>query len=118
MKINWYGHAAFMVTTDKGTRIIIDPYEPGAFNGALSYGSIQDEADIVITSHEHADHNYIKDIKGKYDHISQAGAYEIKDVKIETIPVFHDTSEGKERGRNFCHQDGRISPGSPGRSGP
>ena len=101
MKITWYGHAAFNITTEKGTKIIIDPYEPGSFNGALSYGKIKDEADIVITSHDHADHNYLKTIPGKYLHVSKAGEYKIKDVAIKTIPTFHDPAEGKERGRNL-----------------
>jgi L-ascorbate metabolism protein UlaG (beta-lactamase superfamily) len=101
MKIKWYGHAAFRFTTAKGTRIIIDPYESGSFNGALSYGKISDEADIVITSHDHADHNYVKDIPGKYILIDKEGSREIKDVKIINIPVFHDNKAGKERGRNL-----------------
>jgi len=101
MKIKWYGHAAFQITTGKGTRIIIDPYEHGSFNGALSYGRIQDESDIVMTSHDHADHNYVKDIPGKYNHVSKAGDYEINDVKITAIPTFHDNSGGKEKGGNL-----------------
>lgn len=101
MKIKWYGHAAFQITTEKGTRIIIDPYESGSFSGALSYGKIEDKADIVITSHDHADHNYIKDIPGKYNHVNKAGAYEIKDVKIKAIPSFHDSIGGKKGGNNL-----------------
>jgi L-ascorbate metabolism protein UlaG (beta-lactamase superfamily) len=101
MKIKWYGHAAFQLISDKGIKIILDPYEPGAFNGALSYGKIKDEADIVLTSHDHADHNYIKDIQGKYEHISKAGDYEIQSVNIRAIPTFHDNSAGKERGPNL-----------------
>jgi L-ascorbate metabolism protein UlaG (beta-lactamase superfamily) len=101
MKIKWYGHAAFQLISDKGIKIIFDPYEPGAYNGALSYGKITDEADIVLTSHDHADHNYIKDIRGKYKHISKAGDYEIQSVKIKAIPTFHDNSIGKERGSNL-----------------
>jgi L-ascorbate metabolism protein UlaG (beta-lactamase superfamily) len=101
MNIEWYGHAAFKITTENGTRIIIDPYESGFSGGALSYRTIEDEADIVITSHNHGDHNYTKSIRGKYDHIKKQGSYEIKGVKIETIPTFHDTSSGKERGDNL-----------------
>jgi L-ascorbate metabolism protein UlaG (beta-lactamase superfamily) len=101
MKIKWYGHAAFQITTEKGIRIIIDPYEPGSFSGALSYGKIEDEADIVLTSHDHADHNYTKDIRGKYNHISKAGDHEIKDIKIKAIPCFHDSLGGKKGGSNL-----------------
>ena len=98
MKITYYGHSAFNITTDKGTRIIIDPYESGAFNGALSYGKINDEADIVITSHSHADHSYTKDIKGKFSLISKQDALEMKDVKIKTINTFIMTIPGEKNG--------------------
>ena len=101
MKIKWYGHSAFQITTEKGMRIIIDPYESGSFSGALSYGKIEDEAEIVMTSHDHADHNYTKDIKGKYKHVSRAGEHEIKDIKIKAIPSFHDSVEGKKGGSNL-----------------
>jgi L-ascorbate metabolism protein UlaG (beta-lactamase superfamily) len=101
MKIKWYGHSAFQITTDSGTRIIIDPYESGAFGGSIAYGSITDEADIVLTSHDHGDHNYIKGIRGKFVHIKQAGEYEEKGVKIKAIPTFHDKSKGEERGTNL-----------------
>ena len=98
MKITYYGHSAFNITTDKGTRIIIDPYESGAFNGALSYGKINDEADIVITSHSHADHSYTKDIQGKFSLISRQDALEMNGVKIKTINSYHDNSGGKNGG--------------------
>ncbi len=101
MKIKWYGHAAFRITTDQGVSIIIDPYESGAFGGALAYGRIAENADIVLTTHDHEDHNYIKDIKGKFVHISKAGSYEAKGVKIKGVPSFHDSSQGRERGNNI-----------------
>lgn len=101
MKIKWYGHAAFRITTAKGTKVIIDPYEDGSFNGALAYGKIKDEADIVITSHDHQDHNYTKDLPGKYTLLSKEGSYEGRDVKVKTIPTYHDTTAGKERGHNL-----------------
>jgi L-ascorbate metabolism protein UlaG (beta-lactamase superfamily) len=67
----------------------------------LSYGKIEDEADIVLTSHDHADHNYTKDIRGKYNHISKGGDHEIKDIKIKAIPCFHDSLGGKKGGSNL-----------------
>jgi len=100
MDIKWYGHAAFKITTEDGTTIIVDPYQPG-FSDALSYGLIEDEADIVITSHEHGDHNYVKGIRGKYELVKKQGTYNLKGVKLESIPTFHDTSSGKERGNNL-----------------
>lgn len=110
MKIKWYGHASFKVTTDAGLRIIIDPYQSGAFEGALSYGKITDEADIVLTSHDHDDHNYTKDITGSYKIINREGVYKEQGVTIEAIPCFHDPSKGQERGKNliFVMEDGGL----------
>ncbi|OPY65352.1 MAG: metal-dependent hydrolase [Syntrophorhabdus sp. PtaU1.Bin050] len=101
MKIKLYGHAAFKITTNSGVRIIIDPYESGSFDGALAYGKITDEADVVLTTHDHADHNYIKDIRGKFVHINNAGNHEVKGVKMKGVPSFHDPSKGKKLGNNL-----------------
>jgi L-ascorbate metabolism protein UlaG (beta-lactamase superfamily) len=101
MKIYYYAHSAFKITTEAGVQIIIDPYESGGYDGALGYGKITDKADIVITSHDHADHNYTRDIMGEYTLINKAGDNSIKGVKVKTIPVFHDPSQGKERGNNL-----------------
>lgn len=101
MKIKWYGHAAFKITTDAGIRIIIDPYQSGAFGGALSYGKITDEADIVLTSHDHDDHNYTKDIRGTYKLFNKEGIHNEKGVTIKAISCFHDPSKGQERGNNL-----------------
>ncbi len=101
MRLNWYGHAAFKLTTDKGLRIVIDPYEPGFGNGGLTYGKIVDEADLVLTSHDHGDHNNVGDIKGKFTRIQKEGRYEVAGVKVAAIPCFHDSSKGKDRGKNL-----------------
>lgn len=101
MKVKWYGHAAFKLTTRKGVRIIIDPYEPGFGNGGLAYGRITDGADLVLTSHDHGDHNYVQDIKGKYTRISEEGSYDVSGVRVTAVPSFHDNSKGKERGKNL-----------------
>jgi L-ascorbate metabolism protein UlaG (beta-lactamase superfamily) len=101
MKIKWYGHAAFKITTGGGIRVIIDPYQSGAFGGALSYGKITEEADIVLTSHNHDDHNYTEDIKGRFKHFNREGVYNEKGIAIEAFPCHHDASEGEERGNNL-----------------
>jgi L-ascorbate metabolism protein UlaG (beta-lactamase superfamily) len=101
MKLKWYGHASFKLTTDKGVRVIIDPYESGFGNGGLTYGNITDEADLVLTSHDHGDHNYVRNIKGKFTRIEKEGAYEVAGIKVTAIPCFHDASKGKDRGGNL-----------------
>jgi L-ascorbate metabolism protein UlaG (beta-lactamase superfamily) len=100
MKIKWYGHAAFLITSDMGTKFIIDPYEPGAFGGQLSYGKIKDQADFVLITHDHADHNYIKDLPETLQVVRGSGSKTTKGVSIKGISTYHDPSKGRERGPN------------------
>ena len=100
MKVKWYGHAAFLITSDEGTKIMIDPYEPGAFGGQLSYGKIGDQADIVLTSHDHADHNYTQDLPGTPQVVKGSDSKTVRGISIKGIPTYHDPSKGSERGAN------------------
>ncbi|HVP77145.1 MAG TPA: MBL fold metallo-hydrolase [Thermodesulfobacteriota bacterium] len=100
MKVKWYGHAAFLITSDEGTKIIIDPYEPGAFGGQLSYGKIKDQADIVLTSHDHADHNDTASLPGTPQAVKGSGPKTIKGISMKGVSTYHDPSKGSERGTN------------------
>jgi len=56
MKLKWLGHASFLITSDKGIRIITDPYQTG---GNMKYAEVKGPADIVTVSHDHFDHNNV-----------------------------------------------------------
>jgi L-ascorbate metabolism protein UlaG (beta-lactamase superfamily) len=99
MKIKYIGHACFLIETKDGVRILTDPYEPGAF-GALKYSKIEDEADIVTVSHEHADHNAVSSVPGKPEVVKGAGKHTVKGINFYGIQVYHDRSGGRERGDN------------------
>lgn len=100
MKIKWLGHAAFLITSSQGVKIITDPYEPNAFGGQLAYGAIKDLADIVLVSHDHADHNHTKDLPGSPQIIKGSGSKTGKGISFRGVATFHDPSRGKERGEN------------------
>jgi len=102
MKIQWLGHACFLLTAEGGTRIITDPYTPGAFG--LDYGPIAEEADIVVVSHEHADHNDVAQVKGNPTVVRGAGSHEAKGIRFKGVASAHDPSGGSQRGENtiFC----------------
>lgn len=104
MKVKWYGHASFLLTSEKGLRIITDPYEPGGFGGAISYGKIPDEADLVLVSHEHADHNFVSGLPGQPRVIRGTGTHRVDSLEIEGLAAYHDEKQGSERGANtvFC----------------
>ncbi len=100
MKIKFLGHAAFMITSEQGIKIITDPYKPGCFGGGIKYGAITESADIVTISHDHDDHNETN-IKGDPVFVRKPGKSEIKGIQITGIEVFHDKSGGKERGKDI-----------------
>ncbi|MEO0185674.1 MAG: MBL fold metallo-hydrolase [candidate division WOR-3 bacterium] len=99
MKIKFLGHAAFLITSDKGLRIITDPYKPGCYGGGIKYNPITEEADIVTISHDHDDHNETK-IRGNPVFVREPGKKEIKGITVSGYEVFHDKSSGKERGKD------------------
>jgi L-ascorbate metabolism protein UlaG (beta-lactamase superfamily) len=94
MKITWYGHSAFKLTTVDGINIIIDPYQPGGLGGAIRYDQITDPADGVLISHDHADHNFTEGIRGPFKVIRKEGLYNIKSVMIKAIKTDHGLGMG------------------------
>ncbi|RJQ31581.1 lactamase [Candidatus Parcubacteria bacterium] len=101
MQITWLGQACFKIQTNN-TTIIIDPFDP-----KIGLKMPRVTADIVLSTHDHYDHNNISAIKGTDVDpfiINNPGEYEVKDVFIYGIKSFHDKSEGKERGDNTIYR--------------
>ena len=101
MKVKWLGHSAFVITSDTGIKIITDPY---ATDDRLSYGEIKESADIVITSHDHSDHNNVAAVRGNLEVVGRTT--EVKGIKFSATSTYHDNTEGKQRGTNtiFCFE--------------
>lgn len=101
MRIKWLGHSCFLVTDEKGVKVIIDPYET---NERLTYGEIHESADVVTTSHGHGDHNNVAAVAGNPKVLQKSG--EAKGIKFDAVSVYHDASSGSERGSNtiFCFE--------------
>jgi L-ascorbate metabolism protein UlaG (beta-lactamase superfamily) len=100
MKVKWLGHAAFLLTSDSGTRILTDPYKSGSFDGAVGYKPITEQAHVVTASHEHDDHYCLDGLPEGYECVTSAGEHEAAGIKIRGVKTYHDTSKGKERGAN------------------
>lgn len=97
MKVQWLGHAAFLITSEDGVRIITDPYAP---DERLTYGPIDAAADIVTVSHEHRDHNNVATVKGNPEVVRDPGRRQVKGVDILGVSTFHDARSGGQRGGN------------------
>ena len=116
MRIEWLGHAAFKLTSDEGVRVLMDPYDPDCYDGALRYKPIREAVDIVTISHDHPDHSFTGNLLGTPLIIKREGRHTQKDVSLESFPAFHDETEGKKRGgiRIFILQISGIALGHCG----
>jgi len=94
MKIFWYGHSCFKITT-KQAIIALDP-----FGKEVGLRPPRFQADIVTVSHDHYDHNNTSSLQGNPFVIDGPGEYELKGVAIQGVDSFHDQKQGKERGLN------------------
>lgn len=95
MRIEWLGHACFLITSSDGTRILTDPYDP-----SVGYRDMNVEADVVTVSHDHFDHNYVKGVGGSPEVVEGPGRRTAKGIEFLGVGTFHDTSGGAQRGRN------------------
>lgn len=98
MKIKWNGHASFTITASDGTVLVTDPYNPSGYGGVLKYDQVKDNADGVLVSHDHDDHNYSQGLPGSPQVLTGSG--QVKEIKVNGIDTYHDESQGSERGPN------------------
>ena len=54
MKLRYFSHSAFMITTDDGKRVLIDPFLSGNPNSPVSADEVQ--AEFILITHGHGDH--------------------------------------------------------------
>ncbi len=118
--IRWLGQACFLLMTLGGAHVLIDPPAP-QIGYHIAARSIP--ADLVLVSHEHSDHNFVKAAAptGRAEpkivaplplqtlaplHYKQgtysfgAGALAADRVVFTRIPAFHDNVHGQERGQD------------------
>jgi len=103
MNINWYGQSCFQISSNQGKinhlSTLIDPFEESI--GLQLPRKL--EADVVLITHNHLDHNNVKAVSGQPFIASGPGEYDVKGIFIQGIPAFHDNVQGKERGRTTIY---------------
>jgi len=92
MTIFWLGQSAFKIQ-DKEVTVAVDPY------GEIGLKMPKFNAEVLLISHGHDDHNNKDAIKGTPFLIDGPGEYEVKNVFVYGIPALHDDKEGAERGK-------------------
>jgi L-ascorbate metabolism protein UlaG (beta-lactamase superfamily) len=100
--LTWLGQSAFVMETSTGLKALVDPINMGEHTNDPVEG-----VDVVTVTHEHPDHNAVvlavgnptilRGLAGEdFAKIDQT----IKGVRIRTVPSYHDTEKGAQRGKN------------------
>jgi L-ascorbate metabolism protein UlaG (beta-lactamase superfamily) len=101
MRVKWFGHSCFLITSRGGLRVITDPYAVG---GGINYSPIKETADVVVVSHGHDDHSNVSAVQGKPEVVKGDGKKTARGIQFKGIATYHDASQGKRGGLNtvFC----------------
>src|SRR4030042_1817544 len=97
VEIVFIGHSSFKIK-GKTLTLIIDPYDP-----KIGYKYPKQSCEVLLTTHDHFDHNYKEGVTGYRLCIDGPGEYEVNGVFITGISVFHDQEDGKKRGGNTIY---------------
>lgn len=93
--LQYFGHSFWKVWNEE-VAIAIDPY------GDLSIPAPQGiTADVVLSSHDHFDHNNVDLIKKSSLVIRTPGDFTFRSIPFKTFSTFHDEQQGSKRGKNL-----------------
>lgn len=94
--VTWMGHAAVLVETRDGRRVLFDPYAPGDFDGAIAHAPVPGPVDIVAMTHFHSDHCHLDPRLGAP--LVADGAKQLDGIATVAVPAYHDEDRGARRG--------------------
>ncbi|MFZ8793763.1 MAG: MBL fold metallo-hydrolase [Acidilobaceae archaeon] len=98
--MRWCGHSYFIVESG-GLKLAIDPHD----GGSLGIETCYVEADIVLVTHDHYDHNAVEVASGR-DTVALRwieGLRIVKGVSIRGFKFYHDKSQGRLRGETIAY---------------
>lgn len=103
MQIRWYGQSAFSL--EDGHRVFVDPF--GDMSALASrglefrYPPIEGaEADLLLVTHDHGDHNNVDAVAGDPLVLRTAGRHETPFGEVVGVASEHDDAAGTQRGPN------------------
>ena len=91
MNIQYYGHSCFKITAKPAGRgqedvnVFLDP-----FDKSIGLRPPQGQADIVLSSHDHPDHNNVEALKGDPRVINIPGEYSVNGVHVVGLQTYHN----------------------------
>jgi L-ascorbate metabolism protein UlaG (beta-lactamase superfamily) len=100
MMVTWLGHSCFLLSSQSGLKVLMDPFH----EEEVGYALPRLEADIVVVSHDHGDHNNFQAAGSHSCLITGPGRHTAEGLELVGIESYHDKAEGRLRGKNtiFC----------------
>jgi L-ascorbate metabolism protein UlaG (beta-lactamase superfamily) len=106
VKLRWYGQSAFLLNGEQH-RVFIDPFgdmanaAPGRSGWSWPFPLVEGaEADLLLVTHDHLDHNGVDTIGGDPLVLDRAGTHESPVGEVVGIASEHDAVAGTQRGSN------------------
>lgn len=106
MKLRWYGQSAFLLTGEQH-RVFIDPFgdiagaRPADSGWTWPFPPIEGvEADLLLVTHDHLDHNGVEAIDGDPVVLDKPGTHASPVGEVVGIASEHDSVAGTKRGPN------------------
>jgi L-ascorbate metabolism protein UlaG (beta-lactamase superfamily) len=96
VRLTFVGHACFLVETDAGVRVLLDPYQPGAFGGRMGLGPFLERVDVVASTHGHLDHFHMDPAFGRPAVVR--GTATAAGIGFRGVALPHDDQGGAARG--------------------
>ena len=110
VKVTWLGHACFLISNKD--KVVTDPYEarcfPGFYLDLDEFKDLLEGVNVVLISHEHADHNYADPFKGArvVRGVEVIGRkLKVDGVEVEVFEVDHGPGRGRCAGFLFKVDD-------------
>jgi L-ascorbate metabolism protein UlaG (beta-lactamase superfamily) len=135
IRVRWLGHAAFLVTSPGGTRVLIDPWllenpaTPAEYRDTTWWRQAEHHPAAILATHPHSDHDADVALLGRLtgakvvavgDHleamhipeggylsINIGGVQRVGDVEIHAVPAMHSSTPGRAIGFVLRFADGR-----------
>jgi L-ascorbate metabolism protein UlaG (beta-lactamase superfamily) len=96
--IQYFGHSFWKVWNEE-IAIVMDPFQDMGFPLPKNLS-----ADVVLSSHDHFDHNNVDLVQNSSVVIRTAGMFNFRSVHFQTYGTFHDEEHGTKRGKNLLMQ--------------
>lgn len=99
LNVQWLGHSCFLFTSN-GFRVLVNPFRP--LGCTAGYPVPKVAADLVLISSFLLDEGSVEQLSGNPRILTQAGDYQINDIKFQGITLPHDREGGRRFGTNIA----------------